>query len=114
MFQGVSEEEPHHPGGELPIKEVKLKLLCLIFLWSLVVYFVQTLSAESPPVNTECSIRQVQEPSGNVKFHVMGTVTRKDGSRSTEQYAQTDSQKDGFKRCVEWQKIVAKSARVTK
>lgn len=93
-----------------------MKILCLIFLWSLVVCYVQTLlasgkDAPSPPPPTECSIRRVQEPSGNVKFHVMTTLTRQDGSRATQQYAQTDTQKDGYKRCVEWQKLVAKSAR---
>jgi hypothetical protein len=93
-----------------------VKILCLIFLWSLVVCYIQTLlasgkDAPSPPVLTECSIRRVQEPSGNVKFHVLTTLTRKDGSRSTEQYAQTDNQKDGFKRCVEWQKGIAKKFR---
>ena len=91
-----------------------MKPICLIFLWALVACYVQTLLAEklAPITKTQCSIQERDEPSGNIKYHVVTTVTRSDGTRQTQEFAQADSEDRAFKFCKEFQKIVAKSQQV--
>ena len=88
-----------------------MKLLCLSILWLLACLYACSLFGESPVVETTCSIRPRREPSGNLKFHVVTTTTRQDGSQSVREFAQSDKQDEAYKRCKEFQKIILKASK---